>query len=146
MARGPPTTQIRYPECNGHANANAQYVPLPPRVFFACCYKLTWLTVIYTYFWTHTFASPFSTLPQTSIPTLLAPFKNAMQNWKHIWNEIKSSMLLEDWNALGFQRTAEIYYDAVKAVIQIFERREGKFPYIPSDCEKGSHLKLLLSY
>ncbi|RDW71876.1 hypothetical protein BP5796_07910 [Coleophoma crateriformis] len=100
----------------------------------------------YTYFWTHTFASPFSTLPHTSIPTLLAPFKKGMQNWKHLWNEIKFSMPLEDWNALGFQRTAEIYYDAVKAIIQIFERREGNFPYIPSDCEKGSHLRLLLSF
>lgn len=102
--------------------------------------------MIYTYFWTHTFASPFATLPTMSMASLLLPFKSVMTNWKNIWDEIKASMAVDEWNTLGFRRTAEIYYDAVKAIIQIFERREGRFPDIPSDCEKGSHLRLLLSF
>jgi hypothetical protein len=69
-----------------------------------------------------------------------------MRNWKVIWDEIKSSAIETEWNKLGFQRTAEAYFDAVTSILGVFEKREGRFPPIPSDCEKGSHLKRLLSY
>ena len=69
-----------------------------------------------------------------------------MRNWKIIWDEIRSSAPESEWNKLGFQRMAETYYDAVKAIVVVFEKNQGIFPPIPSDCEKGKHLKRLLSY
>lgn len=69
-----------------------------------------------------------------------------MYNWKTVWDEIKAAAGESEWNKLGFQRTAETYYDAVLAILQVFEKRQGRFPPIPSDCEKGSHLKRLLSF
>jgi len=69
-----------------------------------------------------------------------------MHNWKTVWDEIKAAAAENEWNELGFQRTAETYYDALQAIVQAFEKKEGRFPPIPSDCEKGSHLKRLLSF
>ncbi|KUJ20601.1 uncharacterized protein LY89DRAFT_578525 [Mollisia scopiformis] len=101
---------------------------------------------LYTHVWTSTFSNPMACLPSTDIHHLTAPFKTALHNWKLIWDEIKSSSLETEWNKLGFQRTAEAYFDAVNSILAVFEKREGKFPPIPSDCEKGSHLKRVLSF
>jgi hypothetical protein len=84
-------------------------------------------------------------LSTTSIPSLVAPFKLALRNWRAVWDEIKGAANEEVWRKLGFQKTAEAYFDAVEALLRIFERRNGSFPPIPSDCEKGGHLKRLLS-
>lgn len=54
--------------------------------------------------------------------------------------------MLTSLQKLGFQRTAETYYDAVRAIVEVWERRKGKFPSLESDCEKGMHLKRLLSF
>lgn len=62
-----------------------------------------------------------------------------------MWDEIKALSNEEDWNKLGFQKTAAAYFDAVEALLKIFEKRNGRFPPIPSDCEKGAHLKTVLS-
>lgn len=69
-----------------------------------------------------------------------------MHNWKTVWDEIKAAANENEWKNIGFQITAETYYDAVKSILQVFEKHNGKFPPIPSDCEKGSHLKRLLSF
>lgn len=69
-----------------------------------------------------------------------------MDHWKMLWDEIKISVSEDEWNKLGFQRTAETYFEAVKSILAVFEEREGRFPPIPSACEKGSHLKRLLSF
>lgn len=102
--------------------------------------------VIYTHAWASTFSNPLVLLPFTNIHALVQPFKIAMHNWKVLWDEIKSAAGEKEWNKLGFQRTAETYYDAVQAILQVFEKRQGRFPPIPSDCEKGGHLKRLLSF
>jgi hypothetical protein len=68
-----------------------------------------------------------------------------MHNWKTIWDEIKASSPRMEWDQMGFQRTAETYYDAVLALIRVFVENVGRLPSIPSDCEKGSHLKRVLS-
>jgi hypothetical protein len=101
---------------------------------------------IYTHVWASTFSNPLTQLPFTNISALVQPFKAAMHNWKIVWDEIKDSADEDEWKKLGFQRTAETYYDAVLAILQVFEKRQGRFPPIPSDCEKGSHLKRLLSF
>ena len=101
---------------------------------------------LYTHVWASTFSNPMASLPGTNIQILTAPFHLAMRNWRVLWDEIKASVREEEWNKLGFQRTAESYYDAVRSILTVFERREGRFPPIPSDCEKGSHLKRLLSF
>ncbi|TAQ83093.1 hypothetical protein B7494_g8583 [Chlorociboria aeruginascens] len=102
--------------------------------------------LLYTHVWTHTFSNPLvSLLPSTSIPALLQPFKTALQNWKFIWDDIKNRAPESEWQKLGFQRTAETYYAAVQHLIGVFEKRQGRFPLLPSDCEKGLHLKRLLS-
>lgn len=84
--------------------------------------------------------------PTTSIPDLLNPFRNAMRNWRTVWDQIRGSVSESEWDNLGYQRTAETYFDAVKAIVDVFEKNDGKFPPIPSDCEKGTHLKRLLSF
>ncbi|KAF8867283.1 hypothetical protein BDZ45DRAFT_638740 [Acephala macrosclerotiorum] len=101
---------------------------------------------LYTHVWYSTFSNPMSSLPGTNIQHLIAPFKTAIRNWKIIWDEIKASALETEWNKLGYQRTAEAYYDTVKSILGAFEKRNGKFPPIPSDCERGVHLKKLLSF
>ncbi|KAL2067215.1 hypothetical protein VTL71DRAFT_1639 [Oculimacula yallundae] len=101
---------------------------------------------LYTHVWAATFSNPLASLPITNIQMLVAPFHLAMRNWRLLWDEIKANAVEEEWNKLGFQRTAESYYDAVRSILDVFERREGQFPPIPSDCEKGSHLKRLLSF
>lgn len=47
---------------------------------------------------------------------------------------------------IGFHRQAERYFDAVVGVVRVWERREGRFPNIKGDCEKGEHLRRLLSF
>jgi hypothetical protein len=96
--------------------------------------------------WTSTFSNPLSALPGCNIQALVAPFKLAMANWKIIWDEIRASAPENEWNKLGFQRTAETYYQAVESIVTVFEECEGRFPPIPSDVEKGSHLKRLLGF
>lgn len=85
-------------------------------------------------------------ITRTGVPELLMPFRTAMRNWRIVWDQIKDSMPESEWDKLGFQRTAETYFDAVKAIVDAFEKRDGKFPPIPSDCEKGTHLKRLLTF
>lgn len=102
--------------------------------------------ILYVHIWNSTFCNPLAQIPSTSIPSLLAPYKLAMRNWKVVWDEIKSATNPEEWNSLGFERTAETYYTAVQSILDIFESRDGKFPPIPSDCEKGAHMKRLLSF
>jgi hypothetical protein len=70
-----------------------------------------------------------------------------------IWDEIKSSSPENECNKLGFQRTAETYFDAVREVVEIFEKKGGYrgangggIGSVSSDCEKGSHLKRILSF
>ena len=104
------------------------------------------ITVLYTHIWTSTFNSPVLSLPGTSIPSLTTPFKRSLANWKMVWDEIRAASEESEWNKLGFQSTAETYYDAVNAIINVFEKMGGRFPPIPSDCEKGMHLKRLLSF
>jgi hypothetical protein len=102
--------------------------------------------VLYTHLWASTFSNPLAHLPSTSRQLLLQPFKTAMSNWKLLWDEIKSSSLEKgEWNKLGFQRTAEGYFEAVKEVAESFERRGG-VEGIKSDCEKGMHLRKILSF
>ncbi|KAG4028416.1 hypothetical protein MFRU_021g00080 [Monilinia fructicola] len=102
--------------------------------------------VIYVHMWNSTFCNPLVQLPSTSISAIVAPFKLALRNWKLVWDEIKSTADANEWNSLGFERTAETYYNAVRSILRIFESREGKFPPIPSDCEKGVHLTKLLNF
>ncbi|KAI9650259.1 hypothetical protein NHQ30_000272 [Ciborinia camelliae] len=101
--------------------------------------------ILYVQIWNSTFSNPLAQLPTTSISSLVAPFKLAMRNWKLVWDEIKSAASADAWNTLGFERTAETYYTAVRSILRIFESRGGKFPTLPSDCEKGAHLKKLFS-
>ena len=96
--------------------------------------------------WASTFSNPLALLPFTNIRALVQPFKTALQNWRTVWDGIKAAADEKEWNKLGFQRTAETYYDAVLAIVQVFEKKQGKFPPIPSDCENGTHLKRLLSF
>ncbi|KAK6613845.1 hypothetical protein H4I96_00166 [Botrytis cinerea] len=102
--------------------------------------------ILYVHIWNSTFCNPLVHLPSTSIPVIVAPFKLAMQNWKFVWDDIKSAVDADEWNRLGFERTAETYYSAVRSILEVFESRNGKFPPFPSDCEKGAHMKRLLSF
>jgi len=72
-----------------------------------------------------------------------------MSAWKLLWDEIKFTSLEKgEWNKLGFQRTAEGYFEAVKEVAEGFEKRGamGGLGGIKGDCEKGLHLRHILSF
>lgn len=101
---------------------------------------------LYIHAWNSTFCNPLAQLPTTSISSLVAPFKLAMRNWKLVWDEIKSTAGADEWNSLGFERTAETYYNAARSILRIFESRDGKFPPIPSNCAKGAHLKKIFNF
>lgn len=107
--------------------------------------------LLYTHLWLSTFSSPLASLPSFA-PAILQPFKTALQTWKALWDEIKASSPEREWNELGFQRTAETYFDAVREVAEVFEKISaggGKWDKVMSglkgDCEKGTHLKRILS-
>ncbi|KAG9228019.1 hypothetical protein BJ875DRAFT_478678 [Amylocarpus encephaloides] len=100
---------------------------------------------IYTHVWKSTFSNPLATTLIQSTVEILAPFKNAMRNWRILWDDVRRSFPESEWAKVGFQRTAETYFDAVGSLMSTFEKRSGKFPPIPSDCEKGSHLRRLLT-
>ncbi|QSZ35309.1 hypothetical protein DSL72_008178 [Monilinia vaccinii-corymbosi] len=102
--------------------------------------------MFYVHMWASTFGNPLTQVPTTSISSLVAPFKLALRNWKLVWDEIRSMTDRKVWDALGFERTAETYYNAAQSLLRIFESREGKFPPIPSNCEKGVHLTRLLNF
>lgn len=101
---------------------------------------------IYSHLWGSTFNSPVLSLPGSTLPSLTEPFKRAMRHWKSIWDDLRARSEAGEWNKLGYQQTAESYFDAVKAILDVFEKLGGRFPPIPSDCEKGEHLKRLLSF
>lgn len=63
-------------------------------------------------------------------------------NWKTVWDEIRHSE--SEWDSSGFHSSAVEYYGAINAIISSFETSGGNLPVIPSDCEKGLHLKRLL--
>lgn len=105
---------------------------------------------LYTHTWTTLFCNPLISIPNPNSPNLItdtvAPFRTAMRNWKTIWDSIRAAAPAAEWEKLGFQRTAETYYDAVRAIVEVWERRGGRFPPLKSDCEKGTHLKRLLTF
>ena len=101
---------------------------------------------LYTQIWTTLFNNPLLLLPNVSLSLVVSPFKTAMRNWKTIWDETRSRVPESEWNKLGFQRTAETYYDTVTMIVDVWERKGGRFPPMQSDCDKGDHLKRLLSY
>ncbi|KAG9241572.1 hypothetical protein BJ878DRAFT_536451 [Calycina marina] len=101
---------------------------------------------LYTHIWGSLYNNPLLHLPQQSLSTVVSPFKIAMLNWKTIWDDTRSRFPESEWNKLGFQRTAETCYDTVMMLVNVWERKGGRFPPMPSDCAKGDHLKRLLSY
>ncbi|THV48423.1 hypothetical protein BGAL_0249g00080 [Botrytis galanthina] len=126
-------------------NAKEDLMPLCNRNLTALDMQML-IHILYVHTWTSTFCNPLVHLPSTSIPSIVAPFKLAIQNWKFVWDDIKSAVDADEWNRLGFERTAETYYTAVRSILEVFESRNGKFPPFPSDCEKGAHMKRLLSF
>lgn len=103
---------------------------------------------LYPYIWRQTFSNPILIHSSIPIAQQLSPLKTALQNWKSIWDEVKASTPLAEWNEMGFQRAAESYWNLTKAVLLTFEKRDGDLKGllpIESDCEEsGSHLKKLL--
>jgi hypothetical protein len=71
----------------------------------------------------------------------MSAFKTALANWKALWDDVRMS---PDWDSTRFQNLSEDYYDLIKNVMQAVEEKTGPWPTIPSDCEKGSHLKIVL--
>jgi len=118
-------------------------LPLPIKYLIPPLFSI----VLYTHIWAQTFSNPLAPLPATSISSILLPFKTALENWKRVWDNVKSNSGPEsEWMKIGFHRQAERYFDAVVSVVRVWERREGRFPNIKGDCEKGEHLRRLLSF
>jgi len=103
---------------------------------------------LYGYIWRQTFCNPIIHLSLIPISQQLSHLKIALQNWKSIWDEVKASTPIAEWNEMGFQRAAESYWNLTKAVLFAFEKREGNLKGLlpmESDCEEsGAHLKKLL--
>jgi hypothetical protein len=73
------------------------------------------------------------------------PFQLAARNWKTIWDAIRSAAPVSEWEKLGFPRSAEAYYEAVVAILDLWDRKGGVFPGLRwrGDGEKGEHLRTL---
>ena len=120
-------------------------MPCASSIFINQHANIYYTPVLYTHLWTHTFGNPLISLPTTNMHALLLPFKTALWNWKTIWNEIKASSPHAEWEKLGFQRSAQSYCDTVGALLNVLERTGGKIDGIKGDCERGNHLRTLLS-
>ncbi|RFU36198.1 hypothetical protein B7463_g24, partial [Scytalidium lignicola] len=127
--------------------------------------------VFYTHIWAATFSNPLSSVPfsNCSNPSpnplsstdtashITTPFRSALTVWKKLWDDLKLSTDRHEWFRLGFQRSAETYYNAVTAILKAYEElrdrcaKEGNaggwwdiIGSIPSNCARGEHLRRIL--
>ncbi|KAH8819775.1 hypothetical protein F5884DRAFT_849078 [Xylogone sp. PMI_703] len=81
---------------------------------------------LYTHVWRSTFQNPvLCTCPALLAPALLKPLNIAIQNWKLYWDDLKSTLPSLEWNKLGFERSAESYWNLTRAVFCAFEKGMG---------------------
>lgn len=103
---------------------------------------------MYAYICRQTFSNPIINPPSIPLSQQLGPLKTALKNWKSIWDDVRDSTPIVEWNEMGFQRAAESYWNLTKAVLYAFEKRGGDLKGLlpmESDCEEsGAHLKKLL--
>lgn len=97
----------------------------------------------YTFVWQHLFGSPLTAILPATIKTLITSIKLSLQNWKRIWDEVKSGVASDELSAIGFPSSAESYWLVTRFVIYSFESKEMKtFPLVKADvAETGAHLK-----
>lgn len=95
--------------------------------------------VLYSHLWNSAFNSPVLTLPGHSMQAFLTSFKAALANWKALWDEVQKL------DSTNYSNTAENYYNSTREILAFFEKSNGVFPVIPTSCEKGAHLKILLN-
>lgn len=103
--------------------------------------------VLYTHIWNTTLGDPLTVISPALSANVGRHLMNAIQNWKVVWDEVRAASTIDEWQALGFQRTADVYWQLSKAVLIAFERGIGRdlLP-IASDCDEiGLHLRRLLS-
>ncbi|KAH8808572.1 hypothetical protein F5884DRAFT_821883 [Xylogone sp. PMI_703] len=122
--------------------------------------------VIYTHVWASTFSSPLASFSlysdmSPSITTIAshitAPFRSALTNWKKLWDDIKLCTDPQEWFKLGFQRSAETYYNVVLAVLKVYEEMRDRnandtniggwwdiIGGMPSGGRKGEHLRKIM--
>jgi len=102
---------------------------------------------LYSHIWRQTLANATIGIPSVPAATVTKPLKIALQNWKTFWDTITASTPEAEWVALGFQRSAESYWNLTKAILHAFEKKGARAALaIASDVdETASHLKKLLS-
>lgn len=87
--------------------------------------KCLLFAVLYTHCWQHLFGNPLNRLSPTTLapgPALiLEPIKNAINNWKTLWDEVRASKHRLNVEESGFETTADSYWTLVKMVVQKFE-------------------------
>lgn len=82
--------------------------------------------VLYSHVWRLTFQNPILyTFSPLLTPTFLKPLNVAIQNWKLYWDDLKSTLQSQQWNKLGFERSAESYWNLTRAVFCAFEKGMG---------------------
>ncbi|RFU26772.1 hypothetical protein B7463_g9560, partial [Scytalidium lignicola] len=81
---------------------------------------------LYTHVWRSTFQNPvLYTCPTVLTSTLLKPLNVGIQNWKIYWDDLRTSLPGPEWNKLGFERSAESYWNLTRAVFCAFEKGMG---------------------
>jgi hypothetical protein len=98
--------------------------PLMEKDSLNCWDMLLLIHCLYTYVWRQTFANP---LLRTSSSTLFAPaaildpLKLAIQNWKLIWDDIRSKLTREQMQGMGFETSADSYWTLTKLIVHRFD-------------------------
>ena len=96
-----------------------------------CWDMLLLIHCLYTYAWRQTFANP---LLRSSPSTLFAPsnilepLKLAIQNWKTLWDDIRSRMTREQMQDMGFETSADSYWTLTKLIVHRFDTKSNSSP------------------
>ena len=96
-----------------------------------CWDMLLLVHCLYTYVWRQTFANPLLRATPNTLyapSTILEPLKIAIQNWKTIWDEIRSDLTREQMRHMGFETSADSYWTLTKLIVHRFDPKSSSSP------------------
>ena len=96
------------------------------------CWDMLYLIhCLYTYVWRQTFANP---LLRSSASTLFAssnvldPLKLAIDNWKTLWDQVRTKLTREQMKKMGFETSADSYWTLTKLIVHRFDPKSTTSP------------------
>ena len=98
---------------------------------FNCWDMLYLIHCLYTYVWRQTFANPLLRSSPSTVfapSNILDPLKLAIQNWKTLWDEIRSKLTREQMKDMGFETSADSYWTLTKLIVHRFDSKPNSSP------------------